>query len=42
MESKKQKDELIDTENRLGVARSMGWGIREMDEGDQKVKRREK
>ena len=30
-------DKLIDTENRLVVARCEGMGVTEMDEGDQKV-----
>ena len=29
--------ELIDTENRLVVARGVGWGVGEMGEGGQKV-----
>ena len=31
----KNKAKLIDTENRLEVARGNGWGVGEMDEGSQ-------
>ena len=37
VESKKQKRELIDIENRLVIVRGREWGIDEMDEGGQKV-----
>ena len=37
VESKKQKPELIDTENRLVVVRGREWGMGEMGEGGQKV-----
>ena len=37
VESKKQKPELIDTENRLVVVRGREWGMGETGEGGQKV-----
>lgn len=34
------KNKLIDTENKLVVARSKWWVMKEMNEGDQKINRK--
>lgn len=38
----KKKKKSIDTENRLLVTTGEGWGLGEMDEGNQKVRNIEK